>query len=142
MGWIIVAGLLIVAIMVIPPWISFAVDQKRNCLLQGIARDYGLTLQLSGPKLLTVLGPDQIIEVRKISGRLNGKHVEVIDWVEVGWTFNLWGLRHFFYLFPLHSNFTRLVVNGEERDISRPIAAFYSFAKPMAIRARLNMLVE
>jgi hypothetical protein len=89
LGWIIVAALLIFSIMIIPPWMSYAADRKRNCLLEGIARDYGFTLQLSAPRPLTVLGPEQKIEVRRLSGQLSGKYVAVVDWVEVGWTFNL-----------------------------------------------------
>jgi hypothetical protein len=140
MTWVLFVGFAII----VPPWILFPLlsvqrEGKRNRVFELFASEYGLQLQIFKANPLTVLWPDQVIEVRSLSGRLNGKQVQLLDRLDVGWTINLWGLRHFFYLFPLRSGSTVLRIDGVEADLSSYRFGLKSYAGIAAIRSALSL---
>ncbi len=140
MEYLLLAALFILLPITVPPLISYFAELKRTRSFADIGREYGLVPATRFMSPFTLLWPDQTIDVRTLSGHSRGVAVVIVDRFEVGWTFNFWGLRHFFYLFPLHSCSTKLMVGAREKDISQKPFGFHGYAKPTTMRAELDEL--
>src|SRR5580698_9393552 len=111
--------------------------------VSGMARKYQLRAEVAKIGALVVLWPEQILDVRRLSGTLSGQHVEIADRLEVGLTFNLWGFRNYYYLFPLRSFSAWLSTGGHEIDISRHVLSVWrTFADTSGIEYQLAECCE
>jgi len=141
MGWLVLAALVISPALLFPPLISIRCEKKRNEALKLIAGNYNFSLEISAIPSMTLMGPEDEVDVRRLTGCLNGRAIEIVDEFDVGLAFNFWAFRHYFYIFPLHSASTRLVVDGRKSDISSlSYLGFRTFASPASIRNLLRSM--